>query len=466
MKKKDSQLLTGVLTILFLIILIRNAWISDDAYISFRAIENFVAGYGPNFNSFIRVQVYTHPLWVLLLSAGYFIQVKLLGLSTNVGLYLLVTFLSILISGTAVFLTLKKIIRNNLFSKLLFGIAIISSKAFIDYSTSGLENPLTHFLLAIFLYLFFRTDNRLFELAFVAALLAVNRQDTILLILPALIFSFISAQKSWKKKISTFIFGFLPLILWELFSLFYYGFLFPNTAYAKLNTGIPKAFLITQGIDYFINSIAVDPVTLLLIAFAGIGIAIERDKRATIFYSGVLLYLIYIISIGGDFMSGRFFATPFFVAIILFSRMRSFSSQTLLSGLAIIIFLSAFSYNSPVKSIISTPDTDWSKFCDENGVDDEKAVYFNRSSLAENGVRDAKGGSRYAGEKWIYTGMQEVVVEGALGLFGYQQGPNIYAIDQFALADPLLARLPVEDKVNWRIGHFERKIPEGYLTTL
>ena len=30
-------------------------------------------------------------------------------------------------------------------------------------------------------------------------------------------------------------------MVWELFSLFYYGFLFPNTKYAKLNTGIDAA---------------------------------------------------------------------------------------------------------------------------------------------------------------------------------------------------------------------------------
>ena len=34
--------------------------------------------------------------------------------------------------------------------------------------------------------------------------------------------------------------GFIPLIAWELFSLIYYGFLLPNTAYAKLNTGLPQ----------------------------------------------------------------------------------------------------------------------------------------------------------------------------------------------------------------------------------
>ena len=55
----------------------------------------------------------------------------------------------------------------------LFGLlALIGSRAFMDYSTSGLENPLTHLLLACFLAVYFRDEitlKTLFLLAFLAA---------------------------------------------------------------------------------------------------------------------------------------------------------------------------------------------------------------------------------------------------------------------------------------------------------
>ena len=35
----------------------------------------------------------------------------------------------------------------------------------------------------------------------------------------------------------------------------------------------------------------------------------------------------------------------------------------------------------------------------------------------------------------------------------------------FAVADPLLARLPVRTDKTWRIGHFKRDIPLGYEQT-
>lgn len=42
----------------------------------------------------------------------------------------------------------------------------------------------------------------------------------------------------------------------------------------------------------------------------------------------------------------------------------------------------------------------------------------------------------------------------------------MHVIDFFALVDPLLSKLPVVDINNYRIGHFERIIPYGYISSL
>ena len=61
----------------------------------------------------------------------------------------------------------------------ILGVLILTlSKAFTDYSTSGLENPLTHLILAGFLLLYFRLESshkKLFWLSFVASLGVLNR---------------------------------------------------------------------------------------------------------------------------------------------------------------------------------------------------------------------------------------------------------------------------------------------------
>jgi arabinofuranosyltransferase len=59
-----------------------------------------------------------------------------------------------------------------------------------------------------------------------------------------------------------------------------------------------------------------------------------------------------------------------------------------------------------------------------------------------------------------------VSVEKNIGYLGYFAGPGQHIVDRHALADPLLARLPIQNQKYWRIGHYLRKVPEGYRETL
>src|SRR5262245_18302207 len=63
--------LAVVLSLVFLAVLIRTAWLSDDALISLRTVLNVTHGFGLTFNIAERVQTFTHPLWLLLLVAAY-----------------------------------------------------------------------------------------------------------------------------------------------------------------------------------------------------------------------------------------------------------------------------------------------------------------------------------------------------------------------------------------------------------
>ena len=55
--------------LLFVWVLVRNAWVCEDAYITLRVVDNLRRGLGPRWNALERVQVYTHPLWTMGLSA-------------------------------------------------------------------------------------------------------------------------------------------------------------------------------------------------------------------------------------------------------------------------------------------------------------------------------------------------------------------------------------------------------------
>ena len=59
-----------------------------------------------------------------------------------------------------------------------------------------------------------------------------------------------------------------------------------------------------------------------------------------------------------------------------------------------------------------------------------------------------------------------MAVRESIGYLGYFAGPSVHLVDRLALCDPLLARMEVPDKNHWRIGHFARRVPAGYVETL
>ena len=74
--------------------------------------------------------------------------------------------------------------------------------------------------------------------------------------------------RNLKHTTLPFLVGFWPLLCWEIFSVVYYGVPFPNTAYAKLATGISQSELTHQGFVYLLDSLNRDPLTLFVILSA------------------------------------------------------------------------------------------------------------------------------------------------------------------------------------------------------
>ncbi len=470
--------LSLLLLALFALVIVRRAWVSDDAYITFRTVDNFLHGYGLVWNVSERVQAYTHPLWMFLLMGAD-------ALTREIHFTSLV--LSILTSCAALYLLATRITSSHLAAAFAV-LALTLSKAFVDYSTSGLENPLSHLLLVLFVIVFLSNERRSlinlptnspptkerrsligppFWLALLTSLLLLTRLDLALLVAPACLLFL--AQNFNKPTLRQLAFGSLPFLAWEGFSLFYYGFPFPNTYYAKLSTGIPQIELTRQGIQYLLNTLEFDPLTLLLI-LAGVLVAFTlRTRKPTALALGILLYLAYVIRIGGDFMAGRFLTVPLLLAVILLTQL-DFDALPLPQTLLIFAIPLLLGLNAPDAPLdfhdtatLQTP----TEHVDHRGISDERLNYapftaplaLPRDAVppthiwAWQGTRDA-GGDRPFATKF------------GIGFYGYNAGPDIYIIDQLALADPLLARLPAARDIHWRVGHYLRDLPGGYERTL
>ena len=456
---KNNLLWVSLSVLLFIWVLARNAWCSDDSFISMRVVDNFVNGYGLVWNPGERVQVFTHPLWLLILIPVYIIKPDP---------YSTLIWTSLLFSLATYIILITKFAKSPV--KIFFTTVCLSlSSAFIDFSSSGLENPLSHLLMILFLWIWFDDVSnlkKLFWLSLVACLATINRYDMILFYFPAIIFSIFIHREKLIKTIGTVILGFLPLVIWELFSLFYYGFLFPNTYYAKLSSAnLPPNWLLLHGWKYFETSFIWDPVTLVTIIMALFLMILKLEKKIIIVNIGVILYLGYVFSIGGDFMSGRFLSSAF---LVMFAQLISYDYKTvfkdkykpvILGGVSLLLVLGFISKHPPL--FVTRNDVD--KTITEFGIANEKLFYFNSASWLNR--RDKTPIFKYAklGLE-LHESDEKVFVHSAIGFLGYYTGPEVYIVDKYVLPDALRARLiPVKP---FRVGHLARNIPEGYIETI
>jgi arabinofuranosyltransferase len=455
---RRSLPLMAVAFALFIFVLLRNAWLGEDAYIGLRTVENFLHGDGLTWNVSERVQAYTCPLWILLHCAVCFFTREA---------YYTSIFLSLVVSVLAVAVVWRTA-RSD--AQALFAlIVLVGSKAFMDYSTSGLENPLTHLLLASFLFVYLkdkRTLKSLFILTLLAALAVTNRMDAALLLAPPVMIVLYRVRSL--KAVGVMLLASLPFLLWEAFSLFYYGFLFPNTAYAKLGTGINAWESARQGMYYFRDSWSLDPLTLLTIGGSLAVPFATRQWRQLPLAAGVALYLAYVAKVGGDFMSGRFFTAPLIVAVCMIGQV-GLAPRPILWGMAqfAALFLALIGPGSPILAGENYHSIRTGFGPNDHGIADERGYYYPFAGLLPAWRR---GGEPTHG--WVNQGRDaqarglRVVVKGNIGYFGYYAGRDAYIVDPGALTDPLLARLPAVRSPQWRIGHFTRVIPEGYTETL
>jgi arabinofuranosyltransferase len=466
----------AVVLVLAAVILVRTAWMCDDAFITLRVIDNFVNGYGLTWNIDERVQAYTHPLWLFLLTPFY-------ALTRDA--FFTPIIISILVTLAALFLlSLRQFSKDN-FLFIFSAAVLLLSKAFIDYSTSGLENPLSYVLVLVFLaVLFSRLEPRgkILPATFAAALLGLNRLDLLLIVLPPLVYLYIGfartqAERRLSRMIKAALLGFSPLLAWFVFSIVYYGFPLPNTYYAKLEAGVPLIQLARQGLNYLIFTTVFDPLTILFIAvgvIAGI-VSLKAERMAVAI--GILLYLAYIIRIGGDFMVGRFFAVPLVAAVALLAvtEMPVLARAGLLAA-ALVLGLAL-----PDATLLSDENISYKadgtmrparELFDKHGICNERVFWYKSDGLLINLLAPDKTVDSVVKE----LGKREIEpprADGKIrtesiviaGKWGYLLGPNYHLVDVHALSDPLLARLPIQS-LGWRIGHFWRKLPEGYLNSI
>ena len=425
------------------------------------------------------MQAFKSPLWYYLLA---FTRIF------SSDLYLNAIILSLILLIATIYILRNVFQKND--AVLFIGILLwIGSIGFYDFTSSGLENGLGYFLIAVFTlnYLLLFTDapanasrkiqpaHRLGIIFLLLSLILCVRHDLGLLLFPAAIYAALKHRRALSRQqwIIVTILAIAPFGIYTLFSLIYYGAPLPNTAYAKLNTGIEKIKLVRQGIQYIHQSLKRDTITILIILGAVAVTLFRASERHLHFLAyGILLDLLYIVYIGGDFMLGRFLSYAYMLSTILlllqFLQHPSVKLNWITAALITVYLI--FYPHTPLNSPLL-----YSNQMIEEGVADERGFYTNSLSLYryidtmylhkesnESVFFPPQTGARLGYQFGHSPG--KVTVQNNIGIFGYFAGTEKIIIDPLALSDPLLARLPVTGY--WRIGHFPREIPEGYVESV
>ncbi len=454
-----------VIFVCFVLICISNKFIQDDAYISFRYIQNFVNGNGLVFNIGERVEGYTNLLWVLILSV--FVMMKM-------NVESIAQILSVLFGIVVLYITFKiseiidvkddtKLLKKTKneepstslkYLNLIPSVLLVCTASFIFWSISGMESTMfiSFTMLGIYFYIKDRNIGKVnYKFPIFILLATLTRPEGLYFFGLIIIHKFIFDLKENKSEGIKMFFSrnnlisysvyIVPVIFYFIIRYSYYGYLFPNTYYAK--TGFSAAYL-NSGIEYFTKFLT-SYLLYGIVLIAPLYLFKTKDNifEVSLFYLIIVAFMLYVISVGGDVLKqNRFFLPVLPLIYILFAKFltklyyilkNKLSSGTALVSVFIIsILLCIFYYSSQKENL----DKDIQS---ENGLVDKMRI----------------SGSWFK-NKQIQLGRPLNLAATTIGAVSYFAGSNVNVIDLLGLTDKEIAHNPKiipeisELSVGWR----------------
>ena len=306
-------------------------WVAEDAFIDFRVVGNLLSGHGPVYNVGERVEAYTDPLWVAILTVfrGVLPFVSVEWWSVVLGLAC--TVIGFAAGGRA-----AQRLGACAGSPLVIpvGLLVASVVAGVwDFSTSGLETGLAFGWLGVSWLLMVRVverRRRAVPAAFVIGLGFLVRPDLGIISVVFLVALLATVGASgwagpttrWRRWIAPVVAALVVPVVYELFRMSYFGLLVPNTALAKS----ASSTWWSQGANYlrdfegqywlWIPFLCLAPVVVVrIVRWMRSGHRVEAVVLLAPAVGG-LLSATYVVAIGGDFMHARMLLPGFFCLVL------------------------------------------------------------------------------------------------------------------------------------------------------
>lgn len=498
-------------------------WVTEDAFIVFRVVDNLLSGYGPVFNVDERVEAYTNPLWMGVLALW-----KTLGGSLEAGSVWLGLILSVgglVVAQSAAYRVLRYPTGADESSPngipLPLGAAVFVAIPVVwDFATSGMETGLalawlgaSSWLLAriaaapeqisapgeirqpragawcgtalvLGLGPLIRPDLAVFSAGFSAVLGLAYRLDG----------NRPPGRPIWVVAALALL---LPTGAYEVFRMGYFAALVPNTALAK-EAGLAYW---SRGWQYAVDfggTYALWVPLLVLYALGSQNVRAASTRRQWIVLGWVLVpaataaaHAGYVIRLGGDFMHGRLLLPSLFAGllpvmtmVVVFSpppRQRALASATAVLVIVGWSIICAVGLRLPYTGVGPL------------GVADERDVFVSASRHAHP-VRAADYAAWHAAHlpvkfdaaaprlaaftlvpasgrkvspsiyrlpQRVHPEIHSVIDTANIGVSGYTAGPGVHVLDRYGLADPIASHLRLENR-DRRAGH-EKILPDAWV---
>ncbi len=318
--------LLGVLAVVLYYYCMSFDFIQDDSFITYRYVKNFTEGNGLVFNIGERVEGYTCFLWVIILSFVKSIGYNFITASQTLGIISsMMTLLLTYLISSRIFPKDKGPFYSITFSFIAV-MFVAFNGSFAYWTVSGMETGLFGFLLTLGVYLYLKENkesNTAFPLSSIAFLFAaLTRPEGNLIFAVTVLHRIIVTLRTQttgvnENKIKQFFtknntiwlsLYVFPALVYMIWRYTYYGYLFPNTFYAKTGSSIEYY---KAGVDYvweFLRSYGGYGIFALMTLFT------LRSKKHFYEYLYLVMiffvFLLYIIYVGGDVLRPNRFFVP------------------------------------------------------------------------------------------------------------------------------------------------------------
>lgn len=427
-----------------------HAWICDDAFISFRYADHLVRGLGLVFNAGERVEGYTNFLWTLWIALGLKLGCDAERWAAGWGVAAYGILLVLLCSEH---LRWRRRLGVTGLTLPLAALLVALHEDAQVYATGGLETA-WFALLAFATWLALARERHAPGAGFLLALTALTRPDGVLFAVPAGIYWLAFGRPRLRSVLQGGLAFLGPVAAHWAWRVAYYGDFFPNTFYAK------SAWLPWYSQGWIYLRLYLAKYWVLAVGFPLAAIAFTRAPRAgeavpplsnreawscALAAAMALLYGLYVVRVGGDFMYARFLipTVPFCAILLDWALLRLTAARPRLNlawggALALALLLTPHPLQGPrrVHGIIN----EWSYL----------------SPLARSQYREYGLALRR-----FFEGLPV-----RLAFYGSQARMTYYsrvamAIEAEAgLTDRFIARQPLERR--GRVGH-EKEAPPSYL---